>query len=161
MSGYSTVAGSLGGGERMGETPTLVGGISSTVCHLSIKQAQENVERCCSCNRHSTCSTLGLSEWACECWNAGRNCMGCYCWGKFRNKGQLMMFPTIARGLLGHFPCGADPPSVCQCILPPPVQFPVSMSLWEILAARAGGEGCGASRANSEALRREEMGGRD
>ena len=39
VSGYLTPAGSSGGGERKGETPTVVGGNSSTVSHLSIGQA--------------------------------------------------------------------------------------------------------------------------
>ena len=48
---------------------------------------------------------------------------------------------TTARGLIGNFVRGADPPVVDQCDSPLPVQLPTSLSLRAISAARAGGEG--------------------
>ena len=52
-----------------------------------------------------------------------------------------MPSPTMVRGLVGHFPCGADPPVVDHHASPPPVKLPRSMSLWAILAAGDGGIG--------------------
>ena len=49
--------------------------------------------------------------------------------------------PTMARGLLEHFPRGADPPTTDQRASPPPIQSLTSLSLRAILAARAGGRG--------------------
>ena len=113
-------------------------GIVSTVIRPS-QWAREMVKRCCSCTRHSTCSALGPSARACERRNAERKCTGCYCWGKCKNKGRLMLSPTTTRGLLGHFPCGADPPANDRRATTPPVRLPKSSSLWAILAAGTGG----------------------
>ena len=66
-----------------------------------------------------------------------------------------MRSPTTGRGLLGDFPCGGDPPAFGQLALPPPVWSPTSLSLWEILAARAGaGAGAGVGGALGGAGRR-------
>ena len=56
----STTAGPSGGRKRKGETPTEEFCTSSTVS-FSSQQAQEMVERYCSCTLHSTCSTTGPS----------------------------------------------------------------------------------------------------
>ena len=103
-------------------------GIVSTVSRLS-QQAREMVEPCCSCTRHSTCSTLGPSARECECRKAGLQCTGCYCWGRCKNRGRLLPSPTTMRGLLGHFPRGADPPANNQRATTPPVRLPTSLSL--------------------------------
>ena len=66
---------------------------------------------------------------------------GCYCLVRCNNKGQLMPPPITERGLLGHFPRGADPPAVYQRASPPSVRSPTSSSLREILAASDGGGG--------------------
>ena len=137
MSQSATAAGPSGGRKRKGETPTGGFSIFSTVSH-PIQQAQEMVEWCCSCTRHSACATTGPSKRACECRNAGRQCTGCYCWGDCKNKGRLIPSPTITRGLLGHFPRGTDPPANGQHANTPPVQSPTSSSLWAILAAGDG-----------------------
>ena len=76
----ATAAGPSGGQKRKGETLMGGFGIVSTVSRPS-RRARETVERCCSCTRHSTCSTSGPSARACRCRNAGRQCTGCYCWG--------------------------------------------------------------------------------
>ena len=112
----------------MGETPMGVGTIS-TVSFLSIRSDQEQVERCCSCIRHYTCSTLVPSDWVCECHSAGRHYTGCYSWSKCKNKGRLIPSPTTARSLLGNFPREVEPPVVCQKTSPPPVQLPKYLSL--------------------------------
>ena len=52
-----------------------------------------------------------------------------------------MPSPTKARGLLEHFPRGADPPAVNQHASPLPVLSLTSSSLRKIWAARAGGGG--------------------
>ena len=59
--------------------------------------------------------------------------------------------PTTARGLLGHFLHGADPLSVCQRILSPPIRSLRSSSLRAILVAGYGGGGAraGAGRCRS------------
>ena len=49
-----------------------------------------------------------------------------------------MPSPTTARGLLGHFMRGVDPPAVNQRVSPPPVRSPISSFLWAIPAAGAG-----------------------
>ena len=133
-----TAAGPSGGQKSKVETTTGGFGTSSTVSRPS-RRAREIVERCCSCTRHSTCSTTRPSARACECQKAGRQCTGCYFWGKCRNKGPLMPSRTTAQGLLGHFPWGADPPSNDRRATTPPVRSPTSSSLRAILAARAGG----------------------
>ena len=138
MSKLSTAAGPSGGRKRKGETPMGEFGTSSTL-NRSIRRAREMVKRCCSCIRHSTCSTKGPSARACECRNAGRQCTGCYCWGKCRNKGRLMPSPNTVQGLLGHFPQVADPPANDPRATTPPVQLPTSSSLRAILAAVDGG----------------------
>ena len=55
--------------------------------------------------------------------------------------------PTTARGLLGHFPRGPDPPATDQCASPPTVQSPTYLSLREILADGAGGRAARDGRA--------------
>ena len=52
-----------------------------------------------------------------------------------------MPSPTTARGMLGHFPRGADPPATDQHASLPPVQYPTSLSLRAISVAGAGGRG--------------------
>ena len=52
-----------------------------------------------------------------------------------------MPSPTMAMGLLGNFPGGADPPATDQGATTPPVRSPTSLSLQEILTAGAGGRG--------------------
>ena len=47
-----------------------------------------------------------------------------------------MRSPTTLRGLLGHFPCGADPLATNQSASPPPVRSPTSSLLQAILAAK-------------------------
>ena len=89
-------------------------GIGSTVSCPYSRRVCELVERCCSCTRHSTCSTAGPSACACKCRNAGQQCNRCYCWGRCKNRGRLVPSPTTARVLLGHFPRGADPPATDQ-----------------------------------------------
>ena len=111
----------------------------SVGCSHPSRQAQEMVKRCCRYTWQSTCSTMGSSAQACECQNAGRQCTGCHCWGKCRNNGRVMPFPTTARGLLGHFPQGSDPPANNSRATTPPVRLPTSSFLRAILAARAGG----------------------
>ena len=134
----STAAGPPGGQKSKEETPTGEFGTSSIVSR-SRRWARKMVEQCCSCTRHSTCSTTGPSARACEFRNAGRQCTGCYFWGKCHNKGRLMPSSTTARGLLGHFPQGADPPAIDPRVTTPPLRSPTSLSLREISAAGAGG----------------------
>ena len=117
---YLMAARPSGGQKGKGETPTGEFGIGSTVSHSS-RQVRELVVRCCSCTRHSTCSTTGLSDCACKCRNAGQQCTGCYCWGKCRNKEWLMPSPTTTPGLLGIFPRGADLPATDLRATTPPV----------------------------------------
>ena len=50
-----------------------------------------------------------------------------------------MMSPTTTRGLLEHFPHGADPPANDPHATTPPVRLPTFSSLWAISAAGAGG----------------------
>ena len=52
-----------------------------------------------------------------------------------------MISSTTARGLLGHFPQGADPPAANQRVSLLPVRLPTSLSLQAILMAGAGGGG--------------------
>ena len=52
-----------------------------------------------------------------------------------------MPLPTTAKGMLGHFPCSTDPPTVFQGFLPLTVWLLTSLSLYVILAAKAGGGG--------------------
>ena len=113
-------------------------GISSTVSCPS-QRSREMVERCCSCTRHSTCYTTGLSALACECRNAERQCTGCYCWGKCKNKGRLMPSQTTTQRILGHFPQGTDPPANDRRATTLPVRSPTSLSLRAIMASRAVG----------------------
>ena len=115
-------------------------GTGSTVSRPS-RQVQELVNRCCSCTWHLTCSTTGPSTHVCECRNAGQQGKGCYCWGKCRNKGWVMPSPTIAQGLLGIFPQGADLPVTNPSATNPPVLSPTSSSLQAVSAAGAGGRG--------------------
>ena len=49
-----------------------------------------------------------------------------------------MLSPITMRGLLGHFPRGADPPANDRRLTTPPVRSPKYLSLWAILAAGAG-----------------------
>ena len=53
----------------------------------------------------------------------------------------MMPSSATARGLLGNFPYGADPPYTDQRASPLPVQSTTSSSLRAILAAKAGGGG--------------------
>ena len=48
---------------------------------------------------------------------------------------------TTTRGLLGHFPRGADPPATDQRAKNPPFRLPTSLSLRAISAAGARGKG--------------------
>ena len=139
--GYSTTAGSLGEQERKRETP--MGGfvICSTVSSPSSRQVRKPVKWFCSCTQNSTCSTTGPSARACECRNAGQQCTECYCWGRCKNRGMIMLSPTMARALLGHFPRGADLTAANHSSSPLPIQSPTSLSLREILLAGAGGGG--------------------
>ena len=141
MLGYPTAAGPLGGQKRKGETPTEGFGIGSTVSRPTSRRVRDLAERCCSCTRHSNCSTTGPFACACECHNAGQQCTGCYCWGRCKNRGQLMQSPTTARDLLGVFLQGADLPANDQQTTTPPVRLPTSLYLREISAAGAGGRG--------------------
>ena len=143
-------------------------GISSTVICMSIRRVCELVERCCSCTRHSTYSTTCLSARACEFRNAGRKRTGCYCWGRCKNKRQLMLSSTTARGLIGNFPPGAEPPAVGQCSSPLPVWLPTTLVLIgdiggqgrAILAAGAGGGGTRGGMAGRKIPRDSRIGGR-
>ena len=110
VSGYSTAARPSGGRKRKGENPTGEFSTGYTVS-CSSRQVRELVKWCCSCTRHLICSTTVPSDRACKFRTASQQCMGRYCWGKCRNKGRLMPSPITARGLLGIFPRGADPPS--------------------------------------------------
>ena len=51
------------------------------------------------------------------------------------------MSPNTARGLLGIFPLGADPPATDQRATTPPIRLQSSLSLRAILAAGARGRG--------------------
>ena len=64
-----------------------------------------------------------------------------------------MMSPTTARGLLGNFLHGADPPAADQNASPPPVQSPTSSSLRAILAAEARGRGAKGGAGEHKGLR--------
>ena len=136
----------LRGGKSKGETPTRGVCIGSTVSHLSTSWFREPVEWCCSCTWHSAYSTTGLFARVCKCCNCGRQHTVCYCWGRCKNRGQLMPSPTTERGMLGHFPRGADPPAIDQRSSTPPVRSPTSLSLRAISSAGAGGGGRGAER---------------
>ena len=116
--------------------------ICSTVSSLSSRQISKPVERCCSCTRHSKCSTAGLSARVCKCRNTGRQCTGCYCWGQCKNRGRLIPSPTTTRGLLGHFLRGADPPATNQCASPP---FRMTASIF-VLTGNIGGQSRGNGR---------------
>ena len=63
----------------------------------------------------------------------------CYCWVGCKNRGRIMLSPTTSRGLLGHFPRGADLPAANQCVSPLTVRLLTYLSLRAILVARAGG----------------------
>ena len=52
-----------------------------------------------------------------------------------------MLSPTTARGLLGIFLRGTDPPATYQRATTLPIQSPTSSSLWSLLAAVAGERG--------------------
>ena len=75
------------------------------------RRVRKPVERCCSCTRNSTCSTMSQSTMACECQNAVRQCTGFYCWGWCKNQGLIMTSPAMARCILGHLPRDIDPPA--------------------------------------------------
>ena len=152
------------GGRAIGRTKTegrnSYGGFGnvSTVSRPS-QRVRETFKRCCSCTRHSTCSTTGPSTRVCECRNAGQQCTGCYCWGRCKNWGRLMPSPTTTRGLLGHFPRGTDPPANDQRATTPPVRLRTSLSLREISAAGAGGRSAWAGASGRRATREAEGGG--
>ena len=154
VSRYSMAAGPSGGQKSKGETPTEEFVTGSTVSRPS-RRVQELFKRCCSCTRHSTCSTTGTSAHVCECHNAGQQCTGCYCWGKCRNKGRLMSSPTTTRGLLGIFPRGPDLPATNPSATTLPVQPPTSLSLRAISAAESWERGA-RGMANSRKGPREE-----
>ena len=124
-----------------GKNPTGGFVIYPTVSRPYSRRIRDLVERCCSFSRQFTCSTAGLSAGACECRNAGWKCTGCYCWDRCKNRGRIMPSPTTARGLLGHFLCGADPPATDQRAPPPPVRSQTYLSLRAISEARARGRG--------------------
>ena len=73
VSGYLTAVGSIGREKMKGKTPIEVGGTSSTLSHPSIRQAQDQVEWCCSCTRQLTCFTSCPSDQVYKCFNAGWN----------------------------------------------------------------------------------------
>ena len=123
------------------------------------RRAREMVERCCSFTRHLNCSTTGPSARACECRNLGRQCTECYCWEECKNKGRLLLSPTTTRGLLGHFPRGADPSANDRRATTPPVRSPTSSSLWTISVAGAGGRSAWAGARSCRATREVEGGG--
>ena len=133
-------------------------GIVSTVSRPS-RRARETVERCCSCTRHSTCSTSGPSARACKCRNAGRQCTGCYCWGGCKNWGQISPSPTTMRGLLGHFPRGADPSATDRRAKTPPVRSSTSLLLRAISEAGARGRDAWARASGRRATRQVGRGG--
>ena len=54
----------------------------------------------------------------------------------------MMPSPTTARGILGQFEHGTNPPTVFHPISSPPVWAPIYFSLQAILAAGASGRGC-------------------
>ena len=97
------------------------------------------VGRCCSYTSNSTCSTMGPSVRLCECRNARQQCTVCYCWGPCKKSGWLVPSLTTARGLLGHFPHGADPPATDQRASPSPVKLPTYLSLRAIPSAKERG----------------------
>ena len=66
----------------------------------------------------------------------------------------MMTLPTMEKGLLGHFACVADPPSVCQISSSPPVQAPTSSFSQVISMARPGNRGCEVTQADAGACRR-------
>ena len=65
----------------------------------------------------------------------------------------MMPPPTTVRGLLGHFPHGADPPATDQRASPLPVQFPTYLSLRAISAARSMGGGTRGEAGGCRSLR--------
>ena len=158
VSRYSMAAGPSRGRKRKGETPTGEFGTGSTVSRSS-RRAQEMVERCCSCTRHSTCSTTGPSARACKCRNAGRKCTGCYFWGKCKNKCRLIPSPTTTRGLFGIFPRGADPPANNPRVTTLTVRSPKSSSLQAISTARAGVRRVGGGASDRRGPQEEGRGG--
>ena len=158
VSRSATAAKPSGGRKRKGETPTGGFGMVSTVSCPS-RQARETVERCCNCTRHSTCSTTGPSARASGCRNSGWQCTGCYFWWRCKNWGRLMLSPTTTRGLLGHFPWGADPPTNDRRATTLPVRSPESVSLRAILASRDGGRSAWAGASGRRAMREVGRGG--
>ena len=70
-----------------------------------------------------------------------------------------MPSPTTTRGLLVHFPRGADLPANNQCATTPPVRFPKTSSLRAISAAGAGGRGTWAGASGRRATREMGRGG--
>ena len=140
-SGYSAAASSSGGKKRKRDSPTGKFGIFSTVSCTSSRRVCELFDWCCCCTLNRNCSTARTSARECECGNAGQQCPGCYCWGRRKKWGRLMLSLTTTRGLLGHLPCGADPPEANQRVSPSPVRLPISLSLRAISVAGAGGGG--------------------
>ena len=103
-SSYRTAVKPSGGRKRKVKTPTGVSGTHST--GKSDGQARRQVDWCYNCTRHSICLTLGLSDCACDCWNAQCQCTDCMCWRQFNNRGALLtLMPDEV--LLGHF-CAAE-----------------------------------------------------
>ena len=70
-----------------------------------------------------------------------------------------MLSPTTTRGLLGHFPRGADLPANNQRATTPPVRLPTSLSLRAILEAGAGGRGAWVGASGRRATREVGRGG--
>ena len=136
---YSTADGSSGGLKTEWRNSYGGVGIFSTVSSPSSRRVREPIKQFCSCTHHSICSTAGPSSQACKCRNSGRHCTGCYLCGRCKNRGRIMPSPTTARGLLGHFLRGVDPPATDQRAPTRPVRLPTSSSIRVILAAGAGG----------------------
>ena len=67
--------------------------------------------------------------------------------------------PTTTRGLLDHFPRGADPPANDRRATTPPVRSPTSLSLRAILATGDGGRGAWARASGRRATREVGRGG--
>ena len=70
-----------------------------------------------------------------------------------------MLSPTTARGLLGHFPRGADPPVKDQRATTPPVRSPAFSFLRVISAAGAGGRSAWGGESGYRAPREMRRGG--
>ena len=103
-------------------------GTSSTVSLPFVCCYIEQVEKFCSCTRHSNCFTVVLFDRVCECQYLGRHCIGCYFGVGVKNNGWMMISPTTSKVLMGHFLRGVEPSVVSQksCLLP--IRVPASLS---------------------------------